>query len=102
MAWTEERIVNKQDIYSSTYHIYWKGAQVEFEIRCGYSGGEWRWMLYSEQFGIADNLLGIQSQISKEECRIAALRIIKQKLSDMNLEVDLQLQDYESTAYKSA
>ena len=94
MAWREERIVNKENIHLSAYHIIWSGAQIEFEIKCLFSGGEWRWMLYSEQFGISDNLLGIQSHISKDECKLAALRIIKQSLSNMTLEVDLQLPGY--------
>ena len=56
MAWSEEKRVSKEDIYTSTYHTYWNSAQIEFEIRCIFSCGEWRWMLYLEQFGIADKL----------------------------------------------
>ncbi len=93
MPWHESRHVNKERKTASRCIITFKGMHVSFEICCVWLIDRFKWMLSSEQLGIHANLLGAAGDISKEECKRKALKIIRQNLMNRVHEVDLELQD---------
>lgn len=93
MPWHESRHVNKERKTASRYVITFKGMHVSFEICCVWLIDRFKWMLSSEQLGIHANLLGSATEITKEECKIAALKIIRQNIINRLEELDMQLED---------